>query len=163
MFTKVKNINNTHYAPPVVSTRSRCVQESKCVCIHAHTHALAAAGTGYRSAQDYSSQAAVNTDKYSIRPVLPTAVRELWQAQCFPPSCERPGVFSAVWGARVPTVYVWSCCCTKRIGGERLPARRLPHHQFTPPCSALLACCRRQGFSVRRRKKKGRRRKKNSM
>lgn len=102
MFTKVKNINNTHYAPPVVSTRSRWVQESKCVCIHAHTHALAAAGTGYRSAQDYSSQAAVNTDKYSIRPVLPTAVRELWQAQCFPPSCERPGVFSAVWGARVP-------------------------------------------------------------
>lgn len=134
-----------------------CTGEQMCIYTCEHPHALAAAGLGYRSAQDYSSQAAVNTDKYSIRPVLSTAVRELWQAQCFPPSCERPGVFSAVWGAQVPIASgpnsAWPCCCTKRIGGERLPARRLPHRQFTPLCSALSACCRRQGFRVRRRKK----------
>jgi len=37
VFTKVKNINNMHYAPPVVSTRLRCVQESACVYTCAHT------------------------------------------------------------------------------------------------------------------------------
>lgn len=146
------------YAPPVVSIRSRCVQESKCVYLHAHTHALAVAGVEYRWVQDYSSQPAVNTDKYSIRPVLPTAVRELGQAQCFPPSCERPGVLSAVWGAWVLMASgpnsAWSCCCTKRIGEERLPARRLPHRQFTPLCSARSACCRRQGFRVRIKKRR---------
>lgn len=42
VFTKLKNINNAHHAPPVVSIRPRCVQESKCVRLHAHTHALAA-------------------------------------------------------------------------------------------------------------------------
>lgn len=95
MFTEVRNINNTQYAPPVVSGRSRCVYTGT------HTNAVSAAGAGYCSAQDSCSQAAVNTDKYSMGPVLPTAVRELGQAQCFPPSCERPGVFSAAWGARV--------------------------------------------------------------
>lgn len=74
-----------------------------CIYMGAHTHSL-------RLVRDYPSQAAVNTDKYSIRPILPTALRELWQAQCFPPSCERPGVFSALWGAwvlmpQVPAVH----------------------------------------------------------
>lgn len=85
--------------------------------IHVRTHALAAAGAGCCSAQDYSSRAAVNTDKYSIGPVLPTAEREPWQARCFPPSCERPRVFSAARGAKVPTVSglsgSWPCRCTK--------------------------------------------------
>lgn len=88
--------------------------------IHVRIHALTAAGAGYCSAQDYSSRAAVNTDKYSIRPILPTEARELWQARCFPPSCERPRVFSAARGAKVPTMSgpsdASSCCCTKRVG-----------------------------------------------
>lgn len=167
MFTKVKNINNVQYAPPVVSIRSRCVQESKCVCLHAHTHALAQAGARYRSAQDCSSQAAVNTDKYSIRPVLPTAVRELRQAQCFPPSCERPGVFSAVWGARVPIASgpnsAWCCCCcTKRTWRGATP-RPAP---FSPPVHPSLLCplgvLQETGVQGKTTKKR-RRRKKNSM
>lgn len=92
-----------------------------CIYTCAHPHALAAAGVGYRSAEDYSSQATVNTDKYSIRPVLPTAVRELWQAQCFPPSCERPGVFSAVWGARVPTVHGLAAAPRELEGSDSQP------------------------------------------
>lgn len=34
-----------------------------CVYIHVHAHTLTAAGMGYRSAQDYSSRAAVNTEQ----------------------------------------------------------------------------------------------------
>lgn len=115
MFTKVKNINNVQCAPPVVSIRSRCVQESKCVYIHGRTqHSL-------RLVRDYPSQAAVNTDKYSIRPVLPTALRELWQVQCFPPSCERPGVFSALWGAWVPAVHGLAAAPRELEGSDSQP------------------------------------------
>lgn len=40
VFTEAKNINNMHSAPPVVSTRSRCVRESLCVytCARTRTH-----------------------------------------------------------------------------------------------------------------------------
>lgn len=126
------------------------------VYIHVHTHALPVAGAGYRLVQDFSSRAAVNTDKYSIRPVLPTTARELRQTRRFPPSYERPGVFSAARGARVPSALgpsgARSCCCTKQVWGERHPAGRLPRRRFTPPCSAHSACCARQGFRVRKEK-----------
>lgn len=53
VFIEVKSINNMHSAPPVVSTRSRCVQQSLCVCIHVRAHALVAAGAGCCEAQTF--------------------------------------------------------------------------------------------------------------
>lgn len=143
------------------------VYRRACVYTHVHAHALAVAGAGHRSAQVFSSQAAVNTDKYSIRPILPTAARELRQARRFPPSCERPGVFSAVRGTRVPAASgprgAWSLPPHRTIPGGATPSRAPSSPPVHPCVLCPLSVLRKTGIQCKERKNKRRREKKNSM
>lgn len=133
------------------------------VYIHVHAHTLPVAGAGYRLVQDFSSRAAVNTDKYSIRPVLPTTARELRQTRRFPPTCERPGVFSAARGARVPSALgpsgAWSCCYTKQVPGGETPSRAPSSPPVHPSMLCPLGMLRKTGVQSKERKNKRRKKK----
>lgn len=134
VFTKVKNINNTHYAPPVVSTRSRCVQETACVytCVHTRTrygwHEIPlGAGFFQPGCSQYwqiqhTSHLAHSSEAAAAGSML------------FLPLVKDLGVFSAARGAQVPVVRGLATAPSELVGWGVMPSQATSSLAGSPRC-----------------------------